>query len=569
MKQPVYAPGTMIGGRYRIDKAIARGGCSIVYRGTHVAMGRTVALKIMILDESAGQGGVAWRERFRREARLASQLRHPNTITTFDYGQDSEHVWYIVMEWVEGASLRNVIRDHGAIEARRAVRITLQILDSLEEAHDQSILHRDLKPSNIMITREDSGDEAKVLDFGLAKIDPRVLGEEAIKLTRDGDFVGTPRYAAPEQLKGLELTKASDIYGVGMVMWEMLTGAPAVPEIDFAVCVQHHLGPTPWVVPDDAAPPALAVLVERALKKDPSKRFQDCAQMRQALQDWLDGRRHARAWAADSHGGREVARSVVGEALPASSDISDSLPPIEIFSPREPVEESEPSEPVVASAPEPRPLPAQTPQRPLSRPLTAVKGGAGGGRARWIAIALVLAAVVAALTWYRGENRGESIYERTGASESAPKSMALMRAGQGSTTAEYDSRRERAERRIAEQDRQETVPPQDLLMALRQKGWSASRPVGGEALAGVSEMLTTRLRFGQIAVDATFYSCEDGELARALAMQASAPMRAERLGLTVVRMSPVGRRGSEGVALLRKHLLESKRRGSEHDITER
>lgn len=287
MKQPVYAPGTVIAGKYRIDKAIARGGCSIVYRGTHIDMQRPVALKIMTPD--AGGDDASWTQRFQREAKLASQLRHPNTITTYDHGHD-HGLWYIIMEWVEGASLRNVIRDQGPIEPERCANLTIQILKSLEEAHRAKILHRDMKPSNIMITHDVDGEEefVKVLDFGLAKADPSQLGGDLLKLTRDGDFVGTPRYASPEQLKGRPLTNASDIYGVGMIMWEMLTGQPAVPQVDYAVCVEHHLGPRPWKLPPGQFPPGLSMVVEKALKKEPGERYASCREMRKALKNWLE-----------------------------------------------------------------------------------------------------------------------------------------------------------------------------------------------------------------------------------------------------------------------------------------
>lgn len=287
MKQPVYQPGTIIAGRYRVDKAIARGGCSIVYRGTHLEMERPVALKLM--SSMDGQIDRAWVERFKREARLASQLHHPNTITIYDYGA-SQGVLFITMEWVEGDSLRNVIKAHGAMAPKRVAKLAIHLLSSLAEAHRFHILHRDLKPSNIMLTRDLEGQEMiKVLDFGLAKANPPgYTNPEQLKLTKDGDFVGTPRYAAPEQLRGKELTRASDIYGVGMVMWEMLTGKPAVPDVDFGTCVLHHLGPNPWKLPPEIrCPEPLARIVERALLKDAMARYQNCEEMLAELEQLL------------------------------------------------------------------------------------------------------------------------------------------------------------------------------------------------------------------------------------------------------------------------------------------
>lgn len=286
-KQPIEPNGTIIAGRYRIDKAIARGGCSIVYRGTHIEMQRQVALKLM--SATSGQLDPSWVERFKREAQLACQLNHAYTITIFDYGVFQNGL-YIAMEWLDGDSLRNVIKRDGAMSAERVARLGMHMLESLFEAHQLNILHRDLKPSNLMLMSPEGQPEyVKVLDFGLAKATtPDYLSKEALALTRDGDFVGTPRYASPEQLRGQTLSFASDIYGVGMVLWEMLSGHPAIQQVDFATCVQVHLGPQPWVLPPSAqCPLGLSKIVERMLIKDQLARYQSCDEVLNELRAWL------------------------------------------------------------------------------------------------------------------------------------------------------------------------------------------------------------------------------------------------------------------------------------------
>lgn len=277
--------GVVIADKYRVDKMIARGGFSAVYRGTQMGMGRPVAIKILDLGDEIE---ATWMERFGREARLVSQLRHPNTITIFDFGKHEDDFLYIVMEYINGRSLSRQIKKHGALDPHDVAFIAGEILKSLDEAHSGGILHRDLKPSNIMIARDHNGIRVvKVLDFGVAKIlEP---SEVDIQLTAQGAFVGTPRYASPEQLRREEATVASDIYGVGMVMWEALVGDPPVPSTDFSSCVEYHLGPQPWQLPDSVdCPPGLAHILYTALQKDASERYANCRQMLSDLETWYE-----------------------------------------------------------------------------------------------------------------------------------------------------------------------------------------------------------------------------------------------------------------------------------------
>ncbi|QDG51237.1 hypothetical protein FIV42_10945 [Persicimonas caeni] len=288
-KQRVLRSGVVIAEKYRVDKAIARGGFSVIYQGTHIGMERPVALKLLALDDEIKP---TWLERFTREAKLASQLTHPNTVTIFDYGQDERGFLYIVMEWVEGTSLYHHLKKNGALSAPDVAEITLQILQSLDEAHRRGFLHRDLKPSNIMLSKDYEGqDIVKVLDFGIAKVlesSQQKVGRQAARITHKGAFIGTPRYASPEQLDGKSLTPAADIYSLGLLMWEALVGDPAVPSIQYGECVKYHMGDNPWRLPASVeCPPGLANILYRALEKDLSRRYQTCREMHRDLSAWL------------------------------------------------------------------------------------------------------------------------------------------------------------------------------------------------------------------------------------------------------------------------------------------
>lgn len=286
-EQKLLRTGAVVAGKYRIDQPIARGGFSIVYRATHIDMQRPVGLKILTINEDIR---ASWLERFTREARLASQLTHPNTVTIYDYGQDPNGFLYIAMEWVEGVSLYQYLTKRGALGATAVARISVQILESLQEAHQLHFLHRDLKPSNIMLTHDYQGrDTVKVLDFGIAK-DLREKPDSQARITHQGAFVGTPRYASPEQLnESGELGPASDIYSLGLLMWEALVGDPAISSTRYGDCVERHLSPEPWRLPPSVdCPIGFDRIFYKALAKDPAERYQRSETMRAELIAWLD-----------------------------------------------------------------------------------------------------------------------------------------------------------------------------------------------------------------------------------------------------------------------------------------
>jgi serine/threonine-protein kinase len=297
-QSPPARTGDLLVGKYQLGPVIGAGGFSRVYRAQHVDMQRTVAVKLLDLQgavaRTGGTSAADLQRRFSREARMISQLRHPNTITVYDFGVDEHRRWYIVMEYVDGTNLWATVRKEGAFEARRAARITRDVLRSLSEAHHLGILHRDLKPGNIMLSHDFEGNEVvKVLDFGIATVHD--VGElparfEVMKETRLGTFVGTPQYAAPEQFLGEKLSPGADLYAVGLMLWEMLAGRAAVEEEAFGDCLKMHMSAEPWS-PPEGVPPGLSDILRGALEKRPADRYLAAAEMADDIERWLAGDR--------------------------------------------------------------------------------------------------------------------------------------------------------------------------------------------------------------------------------------------------------------------------------------
>src|ERR1043165_7980221 len=231
--------GRTIEGRYRIDSLIGFGGMGSVYRVTRLLIGDEVAMKILhterVADPRAG-------ERFRREAQAAARLKHPNAVSIYDFGITSDGFQYLVMELLEGQSLRQIIKQEGPLSPFAAVEVTNQVCAAIDEAHRQHIVHRDIKPDNIIINSTVAGLRVKVLDFGIAKLRDDV----ASHLTQTGSVMGTPHYMSPEQCLGEELDSRADIYSMGIVLYEMLCGrVPFNSPVSTAVVVQHVNQPPP------------------------------------------------------------------------------------------------------------------------------------------------------------------------------------------------------------------------------------------------------------------------------------------------------------------------------------
>jgi serine/threonine-protein kinase len=276
--------GQVFDGKYRLDERLGSGGMGTVYRATHLLIDRPVAVKVLsqrfVGDETAQQ-------RFRREARAAGRIQHPNAVTVTDFGASNRHL-YIVMELLEGRTLRELLAREGPLDPARAVSIMLQASAAVGAAHDVGLIHRDLKPANIFIEqRPDAPAVVKVLDFGLAKFAVEEQADDDYQtLTQVGTLIGTPRYMSPEQCAGTgKLTAASDVYSLGIILYEMLSGAvPFTAETPLAIALRHvSEAPQPLreIVP--SVPEKLEAIVQRALIKNPTDRFADGNELRREL----------------------------------------------------------------------------------------------------------------------------------------------------------------------------------------------------------------------------------------------------------------------------------------------
>jgi hypothetical protein len=281
--------GTVIGGRYRLDAEIGRGGMSTVYRAFDTVLERPVAIKLMHREIAADSDQL---ERFRREARSVAQLNHPHVVTVIDAGEepsadgdgtggeDARETPYIVLEYVDGETLKDVIRREGPLDIPQAIAYAIEIARALGAAHERQIVHRDVKPHNVLISEEGG---AKITDFGIA----RTLTEEG--LTMDGRVLGTTDYVSPEQALGQDVTGQSDLYSLGVVLFEMLTGeVPFRGGSPVAVAMKHVREDVPDVQrlrPRVSA--ATAAVVERAVSKDLARRYPDAASMVADLEEVL------------------------------------------------------------------------------------------------------------------------------------------------------------------------------------------------------------------------------------------------------------------------------------------
>ena len=286
--------GRLIDDRYRIQLKLGEGGMGAVYRVEHVRMGKICALKLMRPDLASRSDFKKMRERFRQEARIVSRLVHPNTIQVFDFGETEEGELYLAMEYLKGIPLSQALRDAGGrMPEARVARIASQILRSLAEAHEAGIVHRDVKPQNVMIMDlRDRRDFVKVLDFGIAKLVRE--GRRSPGNTGVGEIVGTPNYLSPEQAQGLAPGPRSDLYSLGAMMFEMLTGrAPYVSDTPLGVVTAHITQPIPRVrdVSDVPVSDAMEAILERALAKDPDDRYPDADAMRADLDRLLGSER--------------------------------------------------------------------------------------------------------------------------------------------------------------------------------------------------------------------------------------------------------------------------------------
>ncbi len=269
-------------GNLRVLSVIGQGGMGKVYRAEHVKLKRTVCIKTLLPQAAQDQSLI---QRFEREGLAMAALKHPNIVSVMDYGKTDDGIFYIAMEYVEGRTLRQILKEESPLQPDRAMGLMLQVLSALDEAHANGLIHRDLKPGNVMVGRMRDGSETvKVLDFGIAKI----VGESGTQsLTQTGMMCGTPGYMAPEQILGEELDGAADLYSAGVLLFELLVGKRLFTGASDVELAQRHLTqapPAPSAVSKLPVPPQLDAIVLKALEKSRDKRFRTANDFKRELE---------------------------------------------------------------------------------------------------------------------------------------------------------------------------------------------------------------------------------------------------------------------------------------------
>ncbi|MFD6315245.1 Stk1 family PASTA domain-containing Ser/Thr kinase [Streptomyces nigra] len=273
-----------LGGRYELGQVLGRGGMAEVYLAHDTRLGRTVAVKTLRADLARDP---SFQARFRREAQSAASLNHPAIVAVYDTGEDyidNVSIPYIVMEYVDGSTLRELLHSGRKLLPERAMEMTIGILQGLEYAHRNGIVHRDIKPANVMLTRNG---QVKVMDFGIA----RAMGDSGMTMTQTAAVIGTAQYLSPEQAKGEQVDARSDLYSTGCLLYELLTVRPPfVGDSPVAVAYQHvrEEAQAPSVF-DPEITPEMDAIVLKALTKDPNYRYQSADEMRADIEACLDG----------------------------------------------------------------------------------------------------------------------------------------------------------------------------------------------------------------------------------------------------------------------------------------
>jgi serine/threonine protein kinase len=366
-------PDGLFAGRYRLERRLGVGGMSTVQLAFDTRLERRVAVKLLA-EHLADDGNFV--NRFRREALAAARLVHPNIVQVFDFGlDDSTHRNFIVMEFVDGQSCAEILREQGTLRPNEAVDVLAQSCRGLDYAHRNGVVHRDVKPGNLL--RSDEG-MVKLADFGIAK------AAEDSDITKVGSVLGTASYLAPEQARGEPAGPASDLYALGVVAYQLLAGRlpyDAASLTDLAR--QQESGPPPRLDEvDPEIPPALAAAVARALHRDPDRRYADAAEMETALRDGLHGRAPSDTEATQAISDETATRMLTGTSATSALPRTSQTGPQRRL---EPIDEPPP----------PRRAPAGRPAGPPPR-----KRRSGGSRAV-VALIVVLALAAIGLAAYQ------------------------------------------------------------------------------------------------------------------------------------------------------------------------
>jgi eukaryotic-like serine/threonine-protein kinase len=265
--------GKIVGEKYRIVRLIGRGGMGAVYAAEHILLKKVVALKML---HEGGTDGAQALARFRNEAELTASVMHPNVVSVTDMGVLADGTAYLAMELIEGKSLAEIIKQEGKLPLKRALPVFVQLCSALAAAHEKGVLHRDLKPGNVIIVEDHGVERVKVVDFGIAKLQE---GEQ--HLTQTGEVFGSPHYMSPEQCQGHQVSAASDIYSLGSLMHEVLTGkVPFSGDSPMAIVMAHMNEPPPPMVLEAPAQVAQEMnsIVAKAMAKQAEERFQSASE---------------------------------------------------------------------------------------------------------------------------------------------------------------------------------------------------------------------------------------------------------------------------------------------------
>ncbi|MFF5759079.1 Stk1 family PASTA domain-containing Ser/Thr kinase [Streptomyces longwoodensis] len=313
-----------LGGRYELGQVLGRGGMAEVYLAHDTRLGRTVAVKTLRADLARDP---SFQARFRREAQSAASLNHPAIVAVYDTGEDyidGVSIPYIVMEYVDGSTLRELLHSGRKLLPERSMEMTIGILQGLEYAHRSGIVHRDIKPANVMLTRTG---QVKVMDFGIA----RAMGDSGMTMTQTAAVIGTAQYLSPEQAKGEQVDARSDLYSTGCLLYELLTVRPPfVGDSPVAVAYQHvREEPQAPSVFDPEITPEMDAIVLRALVKDPNYRYQSADEMRADIEACLDGQPVAATAAMGSvgYGGYPDDQATTALRSDAGGGATTMLPP--------------------------------------------------------------------------------------------------------------------------------------------------------------------------------------------------------------------------------------------------
>ena len=377
--------GEILAEKYLIEELIKTGGMGSVYRGKHVLMDKRVAIKVLRPSLAVDDAVVA---RFSREAKAASRISHPHAVNVTDFGESENGVVFLVMEYLDGRTLKQVIKDEGAMSLERTTEVVRQVAGALDAAHEQGVIHRDLKSDNIMLSQTNGGEWAKVLDFGIAKIQ-QPEGARDIDITAANLVIGTPQYMSPEQCsQSGPIDARSDVYSFGIIIYEMLAGrVPFTGESPTVIMMKQVQDEPPSISearPD--LPAAVAQLISRALAKEPNDRFQSAGELSKAL---------AEAFESAS----AVAGAPVTVANPPVLAVPEDLDEETIVRPRQPLDEVT----VVRPRSESGPL-----AQPLAPPPTAAAAPAGGNPWRILLPAGIVLVAVFGVVFFLTRGSGQT-----------------------------------------------------------------------------------------------------------------------------------------------------------------